>query len=298
MILTSIAKQIEAQSRARARRYETEYLANIFGLDWERSSLTLCSEQGARCIQSKESEAPSPSPLPSQGEELRRGSEGARQGARVRLRRIEYQVKNGCGFNRPNIKREMPLFEDIVSAVGEATHLAPAEIRGHSRRQRIAYARQLAMYLMRQITRASYPLIGDFFGRNHSTVIYACESIAPVRRRGPTRPGQNRNDFQRPPPPFTRQQEKRISHVKPLPAQSLWRAKGFRVLIMRTSQTRLLGSAAFRLMLPTVLTLAERFQIPLPVQGEGKRAWRARVRAASTQSLTSIQDALEIASLT
>jgi len=33
------------------------------------------------------------------------------------------------------------------------------------------------MYLMRQITRASYPLIGDFFGRNHSTVIYACESI-------------------------------------------------------------------------------------------------------------------------
>ena len=67
---------------------------------------------------------------------------------------------------------------------------------------------------------------------------------------------------------------------------------------MRTSQTRLLGSAVFRLMLPTVLTLAERFQIPLPVQGEGKRAWRARVRAASTQSLTSIQAALEIASLT
>jgi len=95
----------------------------------------------------------------------------------VRLRRIEYQVKNGCGFNRPNIKREMPLFEDIVSAVGEATHIAPAEIRGRSRRQRIAYARQLAMYLMRQITRASYPLIGAFFGRNHSTVIYACESI-------------------------------------------------------------------------------------------------------------------------
>ena len=64
MLLTGITKQIEAQSRARARRYETEYLANIFGLDWEPSSLTLCSEQGAR------------------------------QGARVRLRRIEYQVKN------------------------------------------------------------------------------------------------------------------------------------------------------------------------------------------------------------
>jgi hypothetical protein len=38
-------------------------------------------------------------------------------------------------------------------------------------------------------------------------------------------------------------------------------------------------------------TLARSFPIPLPVQGEGKRAWRARVRAASTQWLTSIQAA-------
>src|SRR5258708_7752870 len=106
------------------------------------------------------------------GEETR-----GRQKVRGRRGRIEYQVKKGRGFNRPNIKREMPLVEDIVSAVAEATHIAPAEIRGRSRRQRIAYARQLAMYLMRQITRASYPLIGAFFGRNHSTVIYACESI-------------------------------------------------------------------------------------------------------------------------
>ncbi len=34
-----------------------------------------------------------------------------------------------------------------------------------------------AMYLMRQIMRASYPLIGDRFGRQHSAVIYACESM-------------------------------------------------------------------------------------------------------------------------
>jgi chromosomal replication initiation ATPase DnaA len=114
MLLTSIARQIDAQSRARARRYEAEYLANIFGLD--------CREL-------------------------------------------------------PRCAKTPALFEDIVRAVGEATHIAPAEIRGRSRRQHIAYARQLAMYLMRQITRASYPLIGDFFGRGHATVIYACESM-------------------------------------------------------------------------------------------------------------------------
>src|SRR5260370_40856861 len=38
-------------------------------------------------------------------------------------------------------------------------------------------------------------------------------------------------------------------------------------------------------------SLARSFPIPLPVQGEGKRAWRARVRAASTQWLTSIHAA-------
>ncbi len=132
MLLTGITKQIEAQSRARARRYETEYLANIFGLD-HGPDLPMCADTTPG-------------------------------GASKRV----WQAR---------AKRTMPLFEDIVSAVAEATHIAPAEIRGRSRRQRIAYARQLAMYLMRQITRASYPLIGDFFGRNHSTVIYACESI-------------------------------------------------------------------------------------------------------------------------
>jgi hypothetical protein len=40
---------------------------------------------------------------------------------------------------------------------------------------------------------------------------------------------------------------------------------------------------------PSPQSLSLLFQIPVPVQGEGKRAWRARVRAVSTQSLTSIQ---------
>ena len=115
MLLTGIARQIEARSRARARRDEAEYLENIFALD--------------------------------------------------------------CGRELPRCAETPPLFDDILSAVGEATHVTPAEMRGRSRLQRIAYARQLAMYLMRQITRASYPLIGNFFGRGHATVIYACASI-------------------------------------------------------------------------------------------------------------------------
>jgi Bacterial dnaA protein helix-turn-helix len=130
MLLTGIAKQIEAQTRARARRYEAEYLANIFGRDYE---LPMCVDT-------------------------------APGGASKRV----WEVR---------ARKAMPLFEDILSAVGEATHITPAQMRGRSRRQRIAYARQLAMYLTRQITRTSYPLIGAFFGRRHATVIYACESM-------------------------------------------------------------------------------------------------------------------------
>jgi DnaA-like protein len=149
MLLTGIARHIEAQGRARARRYEAEYLANIFGLDYE---LPVRASQGAfepvrRC------------------QEVRlKNTGGAEGGASQRV----------CEMR---LKRWMPLFEDIVSAVGEATRVAPAEMHGRSRCQRIAYARQLAMYLMRQITRASYPRIGDFFGRGHATVIYACVSM-------------------------------------------------------------------------------------------------------------------------
>ncbi len=41
-----------------------------------------------------------------------------------------------------------------------------------------AFARQLAMFLCREVTRASFPVIGKFFGRDHSTVVHACKIIA------------------------------------------------------------------------------------------------------------------------
>jgi hypothetical protein len=151
MLLTGIAKQIEAQARARARRYEAEYLANIFGLDCEPRSESGVSFYDAA---SADSLATGSTANPTQG-----AAEAARSAREARARKA------------------MPLFEDIVSAVAEATHITPAQMSGRSQRQRISYARQLAMYLMRQITHSSYQLIGDFFGREHATVMYACESM-------------------------------------------------------------------------------------------------------------------------
>ena len=47
------------------------------------------------------------------------------------------------------------------------------------RRPSVAFARQVAMYLARELTRESLPAIGARFGgRNHSTVLHAHRKIA------------------------------------------------------------------------------------------------------------------------
>jgi len=52
------------------------------------------------------------------------------------------------------------------------------EIRGKSRRRPLVAARQVAMYVMRELTDLSYPAIArEFGGRDHTTVIYAVDKI-------------------------------------------------------------------------------------------------------------------------
>lgn len=60
--------------------------------------------------------------------------------------------------------------------------LKSGDLRARRRTKKIAEARQVAMYLMRQKAGASYPMIGAHLGgRDHSTVIHACQCIE--RRR-------------------------------------------------------------------------------------------------------------------
>ena len=48
-----------------------------------------------------------------------------------------------------------------------------------SRAQAIAWPRQVAMYLTRELTDATLPAIGRAFGgRNHTTVLHACRRTA------------------------------------------------------------------------------------------------------------------------
>jgi chromosomal replication initiator protein len=64
--------------------------------------------------------------------------------------------------------------EDIQRAVCEQFGVTMGDMKSKRRTQRIAFARQLAMYLSRRHLPLSYPQIGEKFGgRDHSTVIHA-----------------------------------------------------------------------------------------------------------------------------
>ena len=68
--------------------------------------------------------------------------------------------------------------ELIQQKVAEYYKIKVDDLKAKRRTQDIAYPRQIAMYLCREMTDLSLPKIGDLFGRDHSTVIHAYEKIA------------------------------------------------------------------------------------------------------------------------
>jgi chromosomal replication initiator protein len=68
---------------------------------------------------------------------------------------------------------------EIQTAVCEHFGLSTDDLLSASRAARVAWPRQLAMYLARELTGQSLPAIGrDFGGRDHTTVLYACRRAA------------------------------------------------------------------------------------------------------------------------
>ncbi len=70
------------------------------------------------------------------------------------------------------------LVRDIERAVCQKFDITPCDMRGKSRRTRVARPRQVAYFLAREILGASYPKIGKHFGgRDHSTIIHGVRRI-------------------------------------------------------------------------------------------------------------------------
>ncbi len=76
--------------------------------------------------------------------------------------------------------------DDIIKAVALHFRLKINDLKGRRRTKAIAWARQVSMYISREITDSSFPEIGQKTGgRDHSTVMYACEKVIREMERKP-----------------------------------------------------------------------------------------------------------------
>jgi Bacterial dnaA protein helix-turn-helix len=79
-----------------------------------------------------------------------------------------------------------PTVVEIQRVVCEAKLLSVSELKSAYRHRDLAYPRQVAMALSRELTDCSYPLIGRLFGdRDHTTVLFAVRKIAQQAARNP-----------------------------------------------------------------------------------------------------------------
>jgi chromosomal replication initiator protein len=79
----------------------------------------------------------------------------------------------------PELTPRRRTVEEIQRQICEACGVTLDELLSPSRAQRVAFARQVAMYLARELTDATLPAIGRAFGnRNHTTVLHACRRVA------------------------------------------------------------------------------------------------------------------------
>ncbi len=87
------------------------------------------------------------------------------------------------GYRRP---RNHITLNQVLVLTARHHGLSVADLTGKRRTGAINQARQIAMFLAREITSASLPQIGDAFGgRKHSTVLHSCNKISGDIERDP-----------------------------------------------------------------------------------------------------------------
>ncbi|MFQ5991738.1 MAG: chromosomal replication initiator protein DnaA [Nitrospiraceae bacterium] len=75
-------------------------------------------------------------------------------------------------------KKKIIALDDIEEAVASRFHVKISEMKSRRRSKTLVYPRQIAMYLCRELTDASFPEIGRHFGgKDHTTIIHACKQI-------------------------------------------------------------------------------------------------------------------------
>ncbi|MDO8493304.1 MAG: chromosomal replication initiator protein DnaA [bacterium] len=83
-------------------------------------------------------------------------------------------------------QRKTVSIKDVLKAVCDFYNIDEKSLYEKTRRKEVVKPRQIAMYILRQDFNTSYPYIGQKLGgRDHTTVIHACEKIKAALKNSP-----------------------------------------------------------------------------------------------------------------
>jgi chromosomal replication initiator protein len=102
-------------------------------------------------------------------------------GAPITLEMVQYALKDIVAMRVQAVN-----MDNIRKVVAEFYDVSVKDLMGKKRTRSIARPRQIAMSLARELTGDSFPDIGQSFGgRDHTTVMHACDKIAQLRTQDP-----------------------------------------------------------------------------------------------------------------
>lgn len=107
------------------------------------------------------------------------------EGALTRL--LAYAWLTGVPVNlstaQQGLRNKKVTIDLIQKRVGEQFGLRDQDIKVRSNSKAIVFPRQIAMYIVKQLTSASLPEIGRQFGdKHHTTVLHSINKIETLRR--------------------------------------------------------------------------------------------------------------------
>ena len=83
-------------------------------------------------------------------------------------------VKQVIGYSE---KRKTFTVDGIVDIVAGFYNISVDDIKSTNRAAKTAYARQVAIYLAKEMTGESYPYVADCFNRKHTTIMYSHQKV-------------------------------------------------------------------------------------------------------------------------
>jgi len=95
-------------------------------------------------------------------------------GKSITMESVEYLLRDTLDQEQ----QQLLTVEEIQKVVSDYYDIRMGDMTSNRRPQSIAFPRQIAMYLSREMTTHSLPSIGQSFGKNHATVMHACKTVS------------------------------------------------------------------------------------------------------------------------